>query len=1082
APAGWSWVLAEDAGGLAYGSVAQVGSIGGTLLAARAGRRATVTLVGGASAMAFLREDWRRGDFIDKWRGTDARTLARAPGTRLARSWLAVTEAAVEVADPSFPLQPRSAAWCVAWLLREGGPIQHHESWKSRERLSSSDWGVSAHRALSTVLEDLATHDEVNVTNLLGVERMLRKMQLIEHIWDEKQREQDSGQLELPVEEVSAFMGGTGLSSRPSSMACPALLDVVGKELERISQIKKNARKLREEAKAAAGPKASGAKAVEALNGLGGAGAQGGSPPRAGATPAQQQCLARIAGSVAQLGPPPGDLQPLAALQELQAALSYDGSLSTRAEAMGVSWLSLPPPGNHPVALERLLGAEVFDPAHRDISCKVWPKAEVLQQKQRVGFEKPYSDPSLRDPRRYAALARRLHEARAVDLVSDAALVVDEVGLFSVAKKSGRQRLVVDARPATFWFGDPEGVLLATVALAVIELPDGASLWTASADIADAFYNAELPDAWRPYVALPPLDSWRLGRETAPRQPHPQRLWPRLAVLPIGWPRALAICQRVSEAAADRAGLSVLSRIADRRTGPCLGAGAHLVYVDNFAPLALDGDTADRLKDDMVTELRSEGLPLHEEGPAPLRAQVLGWVIDGARGAVTPSPRRAWRIILAARALLAMPKVSAQQAPAAGCSAAHRFIAKAGEAPRPWWPRARRELVWAMGVVPLAHADLRARWLGRVLCADASEWGRGVCEREMSGDVVERMGRIQERWRFRDPSAGAPREQLIEPLEPLEAHVYSEPSSRGHVSSAPSDIQEPIAPVVKGSPHVEPRETDFEPLEWAALVVVGGVTAALRWIPSDANPADLPPRQALMIGARLRWDAVASLAAAREAGKAGDGVGASRDDGPAPAGGGGLPPGGGLAARLAPGEMQPPVEAGGGGRQACGGDRGAGAQGSPPGHVLRTISVSAVPTAKYARLWADLAAWMTSVTVVLRAETADDLLEHWMGQQRAKGLPKAQVYNVVISVDLPSYSSLPDAPSWLEEAAEGVKLATLTPRLCQLRRSSPSVELARQLRALASAELRGRRQADASVARLPKLGRVSAQLQRLAPK
>ncbi|CAK0849262.1 unnamed protein product [Prorocentrum cordatum] len=261
APAGWSWVLAEDAGGLAYGSVVQVGPIGGAILAGRAGRRATITLVGGASAMAFLLEDWRRGDFIDKWRGADARILARTPDVRLARSWPAVTGSAVEVADPSFTLQPRSAGWCVAWLLREGGPIQHHESWKSRKRLNSSDWGVSEHHTLSTVLEDVATHDEVNVTNLLGAERLLGKMQLIEHFWDEKQRGQDAGQLKLPVEEVSAFMGGTGPSSRPSSMARPALLDVVGKELERISQIKKNARKLREEAKAAAGPKAGGAKA-----------------------------------------------------------------------------------------------------------------------------------------------------------------------------------------------------------------------------------------------------------------------------------------------------------------------------------------------------------------------------------------------------------------------------------------------------------------------------------------------------------------------------------------------------------------------------------------------------------------------------------------------------------------------------------------------------------------------------------------------------------------------------------------------------------------------------------------------------
>ena len=260
APAGWSWVMAEDVDSFLFGSVVQVGPIAGIVLASRAGRRGIVMLAAGISGMAFLLEDWRRADFIAKWRGSDHRILARAPGGGASRSWLSVTESAVEVADPQFVLAPRSASWCVAWLLREGGPIQHHENWKARKRLSSSDYGVAEHHTLSTVLEDLASIDEVNVSNLVGVERLLRKLQMIEHFWEEKQREQDSSQTKLPQEEVSAFMGGTGSASRPSSMVCPALLDVVGMELERVSQLKKNARKLREEAKAAPGAKAGGGK------------------------------------------------------------------------------------------------------------------------------------------------------------------------------------------------------------------------------------------------------------------------------------------------------------------------------------------------------------------------------------------------------------------------------------------------------------------------------------------------------------------------------------------------------------------------------------------------------------------------------------------------------------------------------------------------------------------------------------------------------------------------------------------------------------------------------------------------------
>ena len=49
--------------------------------------------------------------------------------------------------------------------------------------------------------------------------------------------------LRMPLDEIRAFTGG----GRPASMIAPELLDHVSKELERVSGIKKNARKLREE-------------------------------------------------------------------------------------------------------------------------------------------------------------------------------------------------------------------------------------------------------------------------------------------------------------------------------------------------------------------------------------------------------------------------------------------------------------------------------------------------------------------------------------------------------------------------------------------------------------------------------------------------------------------------------------------------------------------------------------------------------------------------------------------------------------------------------------------------------------------
>ena len=62
--------------------------------------------------------------------------------------------------------------------------------------------------------------------------------------------------------------------------------------------------------------------------------------------------------------------------------------------------------------------------------------------------------------------------------------------------------------------------------------------------------------------------------------------------------------------------MSTESRVADGQSPPDLRVGAHLQYVDNFAALALDADTAQRLKDRMVAQLRETGLPVHEEEDA----------------------------------------------------------------------------------------------------------------------------------------------------------------------------------------------------------------------------------------------------------------------------------------------------------------------------------------------------------------------------------------------------------------------------------------------------------------------------------
>ena len=278
------------------------------------------------------------------------------------------------------------------------------------------------------------------------------------------------------------------------------------------------------------------------------------------------------------MGPQPGHLQPLAALSELQATPAYDATPSARLEPLNLSRLSLPPPGSSPVALKRLLGSDGDDLVRRFLVETGLPKDEALRRTKAAGFKKPYLDPSLRDPRRDAEFVRRLVDAGVADLTANRDDIFDKIGLFAVAKKSGRQRLVLDARPANFHFTDPSPVRLATgTALVFLELGMGDKLWTASADIADAFYNMEMPAAWRGSFALPPLSAGRRGIELLGGLPLSRDtvVWPRMAVLPTGWSHALFFCQRVCERTATLAGLGAESRLVDRKEAPPATEGAH---------------------------------------------------------------------------------------------------------------------------------------------------------------------------------------------------------------------------------------------------------------------------------------------------------------------------------------------------------------------------------------------------------------------------------------------------------------------------------------------------------------------------
>ena len=242
------------------------------------------------------------------------------------------------------------------------------------------------------------------------------------------------------------------------------------------------------------------------------------------------------------------------------------------------------------------------------------------------------------------------------------------------------------------------------------------------------------------------------------------KVFPRLAVVPMGWSWALFICQNLHEQIVEASGLSEGQRLRDGRPCPSTSV-AHTQYVDNLVVLGQDRSSVVSAFQHAVAHLKAAGLQVHEEEICEGGACVLGWEFEPS-GIFRPSARRVWRARLDIRALLARRRASGKQIErlVGLCSFiclarreslsifgdVYQFITRHRDCGREIRipPGVRRELHMWDAISPLIFRDLRSPWSEQVTAVDASFWGLGATSCQMPLCEVRRLGRRSERWRF----------------------------------------------------------------------------------------------------------------------------------------------------------------------------------------------------------------------------------------------------------------------------------------------------------------------------------------------
>ncbi|CAK0831182.1 unnamed protein product [Prorocentrum cordatum] len=511
----------------------------------------------------------------------------------------------------------------------------------------------------------------------------------------------------------------------------------------------------------------------------------------------QRDVLARFEGLVRGRQPDAKLQEPQAALRELLRGRSpYDGrSGPTTVASYSAGLVSMPTDVSDCPRLEGLLPGEALTFLQER-------QERMLRESPLPTDVEPYFDSVLKfNHKEYRGLVRRLLSA---GILGWTLTPKERIGMFFVWKDGRRRlRLIVDARRANAHFRDPPGVeLLSSEGLARIEvhMPDtgfssyedlraaleAQQVYIGMADVKDCFHRMRIDSALSQYFCLPPVKVGAFGvaEVEGAKVQTSTAIYPCWQVLPMGFSWSLYFAQRANEEVSRRSSALLWGPSLSDHGPPLVFAPGrasqevrHYVCVDNLGVFSLFSELVSGVMNQLTGEFTDLNLLLHKDELVPGKAVALDTEIDGGQLRTRVTSDRFWRCRQAVRGLLARRRVKGWAVEAvlghltfcglcsrgtlSAFNSVYGFVRAHYDEAAVLWTEARRELAAFSSLMYFLESDWWLPWNPLVQQSDASLHGYGLARAFWPRELVESVGRVPERARFRRRCARSAREAAL---------------------------------------------------------------------------------------------------------------------------------------------------------------------------------------------------------------------------------------------------------------------------------------------------------------------------------